>query len=113
MIRRVWTHLLDNAFKFTTPRSDARIEVRATTDDEETIYYVKNNGVGFDMRYADKLFGVFQRLHGAEQFAGAGLNLAIVKRIIARHGGRVQAEGKPDEGATFYSALAERAARQG
>jgi PAS domain S-box-containing protein len=104
MIRRVWTNLIDNAVKFTALKSEAVIEVGSTAGQEETIYYVKDNGAGFDMQYANKLFGAFQRLHGAE-FAGAGIGLAIVKRIVARHGGRVWAEGKVNEGATFYFTL--------
>jgi two-component system sensor kinase len=104
MIRRVWTNLIDNAVKFTSVKPEAIIEVGSTAGQEETIYYVKDNGAGFDMQYANKLFGAFQRLHGAE-FAGAGIGLAIVKRIIARHGGRVWAEGKVSEGATFYFTL--------
>ncbi len=104
MIRRVWTNLIDNAIKFTALKPDAVIEIGSTSDREETIYYVKDNGAGFDMQYADKLFGAFERLHGSE-FAGAGIGLAIVKRIVARHGGRVWAEGKVNEGATFYFAL--------
>ena len=104
MIQRVWTNLIDNAIKFTASRPDAVIEIGSTADDKETTYYVKDNGAGFDMQYADKLFGVFQRLHGVE-FAGTGIGLAIVKRIVTRHGGRVWAEGKVNEGATFYFAL--------
>jgi PAS domain S-box-containing protein len=104
MIQRVWTNLIDNAVKFTAPKPDAVIEIGSTAGQEETIYYVKDNGAGFDMQYANKLFGVFQRLHGGE-FAGTGIGLAIVKRIVARHGGRVWAEGKVNEGATFYFTL--------
>ena len=104
MFERVWTNLLDNAIKFTGPKPEARIEIAAKAGDGETVYRVRDNGVGFDMQYVDKLFGVFQRLHGAE-FPGTGIGLAIVKRIVARHGGRVWAEGKPGEGATFYFAL--------
>lgn len=105
MIRRVWTNFLDNAIKFTKPKPDARIEVGATRAANETIYFVKDNGVGFDMQFANKLFGVFQRLHGIEEFPGTGIGLAIVKRIVDRHGGRVWGEGKVDGGATFYFAL--------
>ncbi len=104
MIRQVWTNLIDNAVKFTAPRPDAFIEIGSTAGEEETTYYVKDNGAGFDMHYAGKLFGAFQRLHGSE-FAGAGIGLAIVKRIVARHGGRVWAKGKVNEGATFYFSL--------
>ncbi len=104
MIRRVWTNLIDNAVKFTAPKPDAVIEIGSTAGKDETTYYVKDNGAGFDMQYATKLFGVFQRLHGSE-FAGTGIGLAIVKRIVVRHGGRVWAEGKVNEGATFYFTL--------
>jgi len=104
MFERVWANLIDNAVKFSAPKPDAKIEIGATSGDGETVYFVRDNGVGFDMQYVDKLFGVFQRLHGAE-FPGNGVGLAIVKRIVARHGGRVWAEGKPNEGATFYFAL--------
>jgi PAS domain S-box-containing protein len=104
MVQRVWTNLIDNAIKFTAPRPDAVIEIGSTAGEKETTYYVKDNGAGFDMQYAGKLFGVFQRLHGSE-FAGTGIGLAIVKRIVARHGGRVWAEGKVNEGATFYFTL--------
>jgi PAS domain S-box-containing protein len=104
MIKRVWTNLIDNAVKFTALKPEAVIEIGSTVGDKETIYYVKDNGAGFDMQYVGKLFGVFQRLHGTE-FAGTGIGLAIVKRIIAKHGGRMWAEGKVNEGATFYFTL--------
>jgi len=104
LMRHVWTNLLSNAVKFTSLKSEAIIQVDAVTGEDETVYYVRDNGVGFDMKYADKLFGVFQRLHGAD-FAGNGVGLAIVKRIVTRHGGRVWAEGKPDDGATFYFSI--------
>jgi PAS domain S-box-containing protein len=105
MMRRVIVNLLSNALKFTRPKTTALIEVGAKTEDHETIYYFKDNGVGFDMQYAAKLFGVFQRLHGPTEFEGTGIGLAIVKRIITRLGGRVWAEGKLNEGATIYFAL--------
>jgi PAS domain S-box-containing protein len=110
MIARVWNNLLDNAVKFTGRTPEARIDVGGEAAKGELVYHVKDNGAGFDMAYADKLFGVFQRLHGVEEFPGTGIGLAIVKRIVTRHGGRVWAEGKPDEGATFYFALPVRGA---
>ncbi|HET7831945.1 MAG TPA: PAS domain S-box protein [Gallionella sp.] len=105
LLRQVWINLLSNAIKFTRSKSMAHIEVGGRTEGREQIYYVRDNGSGFDMRYIDKIFEVFQRLHGAEEFEGTGVGLAIVKRIVTRHGGRVWAEGKLDEGATFYFAL--------
>jgi two-component system sensor histidine kinase/response regulator len=108
LIEQVMTNLLSNAFKFTKDRSDARVElgsylVKATTADtpDEQVYFVRDNGAGFNMQYADKLFGVFQRLHAQDQFPGTGVGLSIVKRILERHGGRIWANSAPGQGATF------------
>lgn len=105
MLRQVWVNLIGNAIKFSRTNTAARIEIGARIAADEQIYYVQDNGVGFDMEYAAKLFGVFQRLHGVDEFEGTGIGLAIVKRIVTRHGGRVWAEGKVNEGATIYFAL--------
>jgi len=105
LIKQAWTNLLDNAIKFSGKREQPVIEVSGHADGAENVYCVKDNGAGFDMQYYDKLFGVFQRLHSAEEFDGTGVGLAIVQRVVARHGGRVWAEGKVNEGAAFYFTL--------
>jgi signal transduction histidine kinase len=105
MIRQVWVNLFTNAIKFTGKKEKAKIEVGSTSDGDMVTYYIKDNGAGFDMQYVGKLFGVFQRLHSVEEFDGNGIGLSNVKRIVERHGGKVWAEGKVGEGATFYFAL--------
>jgi PAS domain S-box-containing protein len=105
LLRQVWTNLLSNAFKFSRHNPDASIEMGAEEKANEIIYRIRDNGVGFDMQYVDKLFGVFQRLHNLDEFEGTGVGLAIVQRIIHKHGGQTWAEGKLNEGATFYFSL--------
>ncbi len=105
LLGQVWTNLLSNAVKYTRDRTPARIHVFARREDGFTEYHVQDNGVGFDMRYADKLFGVFQRLHRETDFPGTGIGLANVARIVKRHGGKVRAEGEVDRGATFVFSL--------
>jgi light-regulated signal transduction histidine kinase (bacteriophytochrome) len=105
MIQLLWVNLLDNAVKFTRAKSGGVIEVGAQAGAKENVYYVKDNGVGFDMQYVHKLFGVFQRLHAQNEFPGTGIGLAIVKRIVTRHGGRVWAEAQTGLGAAIYFAL--------
>ena len=108
LLKQVWLNLLANAVKYSSKASQPRITVGGRIDGDECVYHVQDNGVGFDMRYSDKLFGVFQRLHGPEQFPGTGVGLAIVKRVVVKHGGRVWAEGKPNEGASFFFSLPNR-----
>ena len=106
MIRQVWVNLLGNSIKFTQAREVGEIEIGSREgEDGVPIYYVKDNGAGFDMRYADKLFGVFQRLHSQQEFAGTGVGLALVQRIVQRHGGSIWAESAVQHGATFYFTL--------
>jgi signal transduction histidine kinase len=105
LIRQAIVNLLSNALKYTGPRDIAKIEIGSAEKEKENIYYVKDNGVGFDSEYADKLFSLFERLHSSEEFEGTGIGLVIAKRIVNKHGGRIWAEGTVNEGATFYFSL--------
>jgi light-regulated signal transduction histidine kinase (bacteriophytochrome) len=105
LLRQVWTNLISNAIKYTMPMQERQIEVGSYRENDMNVYYVKDNGVGFDPNYTHKLFGVFQRLHKSEDFEGTGVGLAIVQRIIQRHGGKVWAEGLLNQGATFSFTL--------
>ena len=111
LLRQVWTNLLDNAVKYSRNRPTAVVEVNGRRESGEVRYTVTDHGAGFDPKYADKLFKVFQRLHTDTEFEGTGVGLALVQRIVSRHGGRVWAEGRLDDGATFGFGLPERPAR--
>ena len=105
LLRQVWINLIDNAVKYTQAKENTVIEAGYYENNKETVFYIKDNGVGFDIKYADKLFGVFQRLHSSSQFDGTGIGLANVQRIILRHGGRIWAESEPDKGASFFFSI--------
>jgi light-regulated signal transduction histidine kinase (bacteriophytochrome) len=105
LLKQVFLNLIDNALKFTRRREVAEIEIGCQVISGENAYFVKDNGTGFDMAYAHKLFGVFQRLHRSEEYEGTGVGLAIVQRVVQRHGGLAWAEAAPDRGATFYFTL--------
>jgi PAS domain S-box-containing protein len=105
LIRQVWTNLISNAIKYSGKREKAVVEIGSTSTDKDTTFFVRDNGVGFNMKYAGKLFGVFHRLHKTEDFEGVGIGLANVRRIVNRHGGHCSIEAEPDKGATFYFTL--------
>ena len=105
VIRHAWSNLIGNALKYSAGRAEPQITITGRIEGNESIYRVQDNGAGFDMTYADKLFGVFKRLHSAQDYPGTGVGLAIVHRIITRHGGWIRAHGTPDDGACFEFAL--------
>jgi light-regulated signal transduction histidine kinase (bacteriophytochrome) len=104
-IKQVWINLISNAIKFSSLKLKPEVKIGGYIEDGYQVYYIRDNGVGFNPEYANKLFGVFQRLHKANEFEGTGVGLAIVQRIVHRHGGKVWAEGKEGKGATFYFSL--------
>jgi light-regulated signal transduction histidine kinase (bacteriophytochrome) len=108
LIRQMWTNLISNAIKYTLPKEQCVIEISGTQKDGLCTYYIQDSGVGFNPKYSDKLFGLFQRLHKADEFEGTGVGLAIVQRIIHRHGGQVWGEGRLGDGATFHFTIPEK-----
>ena len=105
LMKYVWTNLISNAIKYSGKSDTPEIEISAVTEDDHVVYALKDNGIGFDMKYSHKLFGVFQRLHKKSEFEGTGVGLALVQRIITRHNGKVWAEAEENKGATFYFSL--------
>jgi light-regulated signal transduction histidine kinase (bacteriophytochrome) len=105
LIKQVWNNLISNALKYSSKQKTPEISIGSRKEGEMITYFVKDNGVGFDMQYSNKLFGVFQRLHSISEFEGNGVGLAIVRRIISKHGGKAWAEGEVGKGATFYFSL--------
>ena len=105
LIRQVLVNLLENSIKFNKSRPEAKIEVGSFPESGETVYYIKDNGTGFNTKYAEQVFGVFKSMHSRAEYGGTGVGLAIVQRILTRHGGKIWAEGKPNAGATFYFQL--------
>jgi two-component system sensor histidine kinase/response regulator len=105
LLTQVWVNLISNAIKYSSKKENPSIEIGSLRKENEVVYYIKDNGAGFNMKYADKLFGVFQRFHKPTEFEGTGVGLALVHRIINRHGGTIWAESAVNEGATFYFSL--------
>jgi light-regulated signal transduction histidine kinase (bacteriophytochrome) len=103
--RQVWVNLISNALKYSAKQPQPRVTIACESVGEEIVFRIEDNGAGFDQAHASKLFGVFNRLHAAQDYEGVGVGLAIVRRIVERHGGHVRAQGRPDVGATFFFAL--------